>query len=98
MTENRGISQEGDSLLLHGNVGFDTVAGLSRQLENILSDEIKTVDCSGITHADSAAISLLVFCLSLAKNRTIPLKIRGVSPALRSLVDLYGIEVFFNYE
>lgn len=96
MTAIPAISRNGDTLLLQGNISFNTVAALSDLLRKELTADIKTVDCSGISHADSSAISLLIDCLSLTRDRAVPLRICGINQAVRSLVDLYGVADFFQ--
>lgn len=88
------ILQKGETLFLQGDINFYTVALLLKQLENLLTDNIKSLDCSGINQVDSSAVSLLIHSLTLTRNRALPLKINGVNHTLQSLINLYEVDDF----
>ncbi len=92
MSESATLTIEGDTLYLAGPVTFETVTALARQMEKQLTGTISRINCSGITHADSAAVSLLLQALHITTHRTMPLPIEGIGPALQSLIKLYGVE------
>lgn len=92
MSETATLTIEGETLHLAGPVTFETVTPLARKMGKQLTDKISRISCSGITHADSAAVSLLLHALQLTTHRTMPLQIEGIGPALQSLIRLYGVE------
>lgn len=50
------------------------------------------VDCSMLTQVDSSAVAVLLAWQRAAAQRGQSLAIAGVSPQLRSLASLYGVE------
>jgi ABC-type transporter Mla MlaB component len=89
MMPEKSLSVQGDTLFIKGEVSFDTTAGLIQQLDKLSLEDIKLLDCSGITQSDSAAVGLLLYL----QRRDIPLQ--GVTDSLLGLLDLYDVKRFF---
>ena len=79
------------TLFISGVLGFTTVAEIMRQMESLSRNDIRQFDCSGVTHSDSAAVSLLLY---FAGDGVIGL--HGVNASLQGLIDLYGVTQFFR--
>ena len=79
-------------LQLQGVVNFHSVVPLYEEFERLLAPGVNSLDCQGILNCDSSAISLLLACLRLAKQREINLRIVGVDNQLLSLARLYEVE------
>lgn len=91
MKPQASVSVTGDTLHLVGELGFDTVPELMREIENLSLEPVRQLDCSGITYSDSAAVSLLLYL-----RRDSAVSLRNVQEQLRGLLDLYGVTEFFN--
>ena len=89
MKSEKALSLLGDTLFISGDVSFDSTAGLIRQLDQLPLNEVRRLDCSGITQSDSAAVGLLLYL----QGRAIPLQ--GVTPSLQGLLNLYDVTGFF---
>lgn len=82
------LTREGDTLKVAGPMNLDSVAALLAQSAGML-DGATLIDLSGVTEADSSAVSLLLEWRRQAKN--IRLRFARLPPALQSLADLYGV-------
>lgn len=91
MKDQASVSVRGDTLYLSGEIGFNTIAKLQQQIEELPRKEIKQLNCGGITQSDSAAVSLLLYLL---KDNQIVLQ--DVNKSLQGLLDLYGVNTLFN--
>lgn len=89
MKSEKALSLLGDTLFIKGDVSFDSTAGLIQQLDKLPLNEVRRLDCSGITQSDSAAVGLLLYL----QGRAIPLQ--GVTPSLQGLLNLYDVAGFF---
>lgn len=82
-------------LTITGELSFQTVTELYRQLQSHLTDHVDTVDCQGISLVDSCAVSLLLAivraCHNKATNTKTP-KFVNVSQSLQTLITLYEVE------
>lgn len=90
------LTRSGSTLYLQGDLNFATVAALYQQLQQQLVEGVKQLDCTGVRQADSAAISLLLSGLRLARRRRIDLQVGGLSGQILSLVRLYDVESLFT--
>jgi phospholipid transport system transporter-binding protein len=54
------------------------------------------IDVAGLTHADSAALSVLLSWQRRARAESARLRVLNLPPALRSLATLYGVEEFIG--
>lgn len=86
------VSVLGSRLLLAGEINFYTAREIFLQMEKQLSDAVDCIDCSGVTHADSTLLSLLLHAWSEAQRRQQPLRFCGLSSTTLSLAGLYGVD------
>ncbi|MBT9613655.1 MAG: STAS domain-containing protein [Burkholderiales bacterium] len=82
------LTREGDTLKVAGPMNIDSVSALLTQSTGML-EGVTLVDLSGVTEADSSAVSLLLEWRRQAKNAA--LRFTNLPPALKSLADLYGV-------
>ena len=77
-------------LSIIGDLTFQTVADLHKQLPDNLNGIIDTVDCQGITHSDSAAVSFLLAIMRACQPQE-P-KLVNVDHSLSTLAKLYDVD------
>ena len=94
MNQDSQLVKEGQAIYLQGKVGFQTVNGLFKSLQQELTPEVTILDCSRVGICDSSAISLLLAGRTLAQERKIQLSIRGMNEQMQSLARLYEVESF----
>ncbi|MFT6791112.1 MAG: ABC-type transporter Mla MlaB component [Cellvibrionaceae bacterium] len=84
------------TLAITGDITFLTVADLYNQLQVILKNNtINAVDCGGVNHADSTAVSFLLAIEKGCKGR--PLEFLNVDHSIRALAKLYSVdEILFR--
>lgn len=82
------LTREGATLKVAGPMNIDSVSALLVQSAGML-EGLTLVDLSGVTEADSSAVSLLLEWRRQAKNAA--LRFANLPPALKSLADLYGV-------
>lgn len=82
------LTREGATLKVAGPMNIDSVAALLAQSAGML-EGATTIDLSGVTEADSSAVSLLLEWRRLAKKTA--LRFAHLPPALQSLAELYGV-------
>ncbi len=82
------LTREGDTLKVVGPMNIDSVSALLAQSADML-DGVNLIDLSGVTEADSSAVSLLLEWRRQVKNAT--LRFAKLPPALKSLSELYGV-------
>ena len=82
------LTREGDTLKIAGPMNIDSVAALLAQSAGMLNGA-KLVDLSGVTEADSSAVSLLLEWRRQTKDGA--LRFANLPPALKSLAELYGV-------
>jgi phospholipid transport system transporter-binding protein len=86
------IAVNGDRLVLTGALTMLTVAGLIEEGRRILAGGVSTVDVSGATEVDSAALALL---LDWRRSANHALKIVGMPKGMASLATLYDVQDLF---
>ena len=86
------LSSENNTLKLHGVVNMDTANRLLQDFRQQLGSGINTLDCENVSEADSAAISLLLACISHAQAQQIELHLSGMGEQLLNLARLYEVE------
>ncbi len=69
----------------------NAAAVLRDGLSRVQQGDVK-VDCSALTQVDSAAVAVLLAWQRAAAQRGQSLALDGVSPQLRSLATLYGVD------
>lgn len=77
-------------LTISGDLSFYTVADLHKQLPANLNGTVDTVDCQGITHVDSSAVSFLLTIVRVCKPRRV--KLINPGHALLTLAKLYDVD------
>lgn len=82
------LTREGATLKVAGPMSIDSVTALLTESAGML-DGITDIDLSGVTEADSAAVSLLLEWRRQAQPTN--LHFTHLPPALKSLADLYGV-------
>ena len=82
------LTREGDTLKVVGPMNIDSVAGLLTQSAGMLVG-VSAVDLSGVTEADSSAVSLLLEWRRQSQSDA--LRFAHLPPALKSLAELYGV-------
>lgn len=86
----------GALLELPEEVSIATVPGLLRQGESAMAGDTLTVDWSLVTRLDSAAVSLALQWLRLARRRGVALRHANLPAAFHSLARLYGVTDFIG--
>ena len=82
------LTREGDTLKVVGPMNIDSVSGLLIQSAGMLAG-VSAVDLSGVTEADSSAVSLLLEWRRQVQSDV--LRFTNLPPALKSLAELYGV-------
>jgi len=85
------ISQEGERLLLKGQVTLGTVAALLTQVRARLAPGVAMLDFKDVTEVDSAAVALALECLREAKQRELALTLANLPAAMQDLAELYAV-------
>lgn len=81
------------AVVLAGALVFDTVPdALSRSLAVLVASGPLVVDFGGVTHADSAALALIVEWRRIAEGRGVTLELLNLPPQLRALAAATGLE------
>lgn len=93
---NASLTQSENTLFLSGEVTISTVPALFEKMEELLCEGITTLDCRGISKADSSALSLIIHGISRALTWESSLAIRDLNNTLRSLAELYGVDDMLN--
>jgi len=84
------IVREGNRVRLTGPVSLDTVASLVAE-ESAFEGGDVVVDLSGITLADSSALSLMLEWVRRYGGGGRRIAFANLSPGLHSLAELYGV-------
>lgn len=95
MANHASLSFDNDTAFVEGEVDFTTVVPLRRQVEAWLrgaAPENCHLDLGKVTGCNSAATTLLLSCLRTANGVGKILVIGHIPSALRSLMDLGGLE------
>ena len=86
------VNDGGKVLLLSGRLTFANAHEAYREFTRLLQEPIERVDCSGLEHADSTALALLLTGAGLVREKKRMLQIEGLNPRLHSLARVYGVE------
>ena len=79
-----------------GELGFTTVTELLHSSQSLLSNAQMQIDLSGVKHADSAGLSLLVEWLRLAKQQGRRLEYVALPAQLKALAGISEVETLFT--
>ena len=85
------IERQGDRCVVSGNVTHDQVPALLDQSDALLDHGCNVIDLAGVQAIDSSILSLLLEWMRRAAERNTQLTFTNPVPALRSLIDLYGL-------
>ena len=101
MTENNGgddavatgrFSASNDGWLFAGALTFDDAAAVLEASQALPLPASGVVDFSGLMHADSAALAVMIALKRRGTEEGRTLAIRNIPPSLRSLAAVYGID------
>jgi phospholipid transport system transporter-binding protein len=84
------IEQQGNRLLVHGDMTVETVGALMAEGLPEMAGEIE-LDLSQVSDVDSSAVSLLFQWLREAQSRQVSLRYSNLPATLVSLATLYGV-------
>lgn len=83
----------GGRFRITGPLTFDTVSAALTESQNLFADNARIeLDLSGVTHADSAGLALLVEWVSRARRSKCDLKFRHVPEQVRALAGISDVE------
>ncbi len=83
---------------LHGDLSFDTATQLLVQSQAMFAGESTLeLDLSGVTHADSAGLSLLIEWLRQAKRQGKSLRYLSLPLQLQALADVSEVKSLFSH-
>lgn len=92
LTKQTAYIIEGQTLKLSGEVNVYSIGKLFKKNDSILQEQIKQVDCSYITAADSSFLALILYL----KKHNSQLSISNLPDDLKSLMDLYDLDDLLN--
>ena len=90
------LGEDGRTLYLAGELSFATAKTVYHELVSRIDDKVEQVDCSELQYADSTALALLLIATGMSGKQQRELKIRGLSPRLVSLAEVYGVYRLLN--
>ena len=82
--------------LVSGELSFATVTELLAQSRSLFTEPRIDIDLSGVTHADSAGLSLLVEWLREAKHQSRELHYSSLPVQLQALADISEVQGLFS--
>ena len=85
------IVAENDRWRLMGALTFDDAAAVFAASKAIPLPAAGVVDLSGLTHADSSALAVVLAIHRRAAGEGRAVEVEGVPPTLRSLAVVYGV-------
>lgn len=90
--------REPEGLALKGDLRFATVTSVRERLEQLIAtgNTHCVVDFSGVTSADSSALSLWLCCQREAERHGVRLEARKVPKELMSIARLVGLDSLFE--
>ncbi|HLU77669.1 MAG TPA: STAS domain-containing protein [Burkholderiales bacterium] len=90
----RAVLQD-DRLILEGEINSTTVAGLLDGALAHVREGAETVDFSGVSDVDSAAVALALACIREAQARNHTLRFANLPPKFNDLARLYNVSELF---
>jgi phospholipid transport system transporter-binding protein len=88
------VEREGDTLRVRGELNFASVADLWRTTGPLFAaDPPVRVDLSGVSHANSAGVALLVDWLSQASRRQQALVFLNVPAQMRAIIQVADLDM-----
>ena len=87
-----GFSASNDGWIFAGALTLDDAADVLEASRSLALPANGAVDFSRLTHADSAALAIMISLKRRAVAEGHALTLRGLPPSLRSLAVVYGVE------
>jgi phospholipid transport system transporter-binding protein len=87
-----GFSSSNDGWIFGGALTLDDAAQVLRASSEMPLPANGVVDFSGLMHADSSALAVMIALRRRARAEGRDLELRGLPAALRSLAVVYGVE------
>ena len=87
-----GFSASNDGWLFAGALTFDDAAAVLEASQSLPLPVSGVVDFSGLLHADSAALAVMIALKRRGTEQGRTLAIRNMPPSLRSLAAVFGID------
>jgi phospholipid transport system transporter-binding protein len=87
-----GFSASNDGWLFAGALTLDDAAAVLEASQALPLPVSGVVDFSGLMHADSAALAVMIALKRRGTEEGRTLAIRNIPPSLRSLAAVYGID------
>ncbi|MCB1671779.1 MAG: STAS domain-containing protein [Gammaproteobacteria bacterium] len=85
------LNEDSSVLSLSGRLTFGNARQAYRELTRLMCDGVARIDCSGLEHADSTALALLLTALASVSEPERRPHIEGLNPRLQSLARVYGV-------
>ncbi len=86
------VRRNQNTLAIGGMITFDNVSLCLAKIEALNLDSVECTDFSGVTYTDSSAICLLIEIYKMVSKQSRSMSFSGVSPTLKKLMQLYGVE------
>ncbi len=90
------LEADGNALMVQGQVGFEAASALAEAGQDWLANQpagaAVIFDLSGVADVSSAALSVMLEWARAARVAGLELQVVRLSPALRRLADLAGLE------
>lgn len=97
MAQAKLVATAADQFAVSGELSFATVTALLQQSRAVFADAAKlTIDLAGVTHADSAGLSLLLEWLRYGKHHDKPVQFHNMPAQLRSLAEISEVQPLFG--
>ena len=91
-THAASIEQDGNRLLIKGELDFHSVPALARQAAALLARmQDASVDCAGVSRANSAGLALLLEMSRIMRARQRAIAFHNVPPQIQSVAHAYGL-------
>jgi phospholipid transport system transporter-binding protein len=85
--------RDGDTLHVHGELDFDSVAHLWETTGSLFRAEpIYRIDFSGVQRSNSAGVALMVEWLRQARRRQWPLAFVNIPDQMRAIIEVAELE------
>lgn len=85
--------RDGDTLHVHGELDFDSVAHLWETTGSLFRAEpIYRIDLSGVQRSNSAGVALMVEWLRQARRRQWPLAFVNIPDQMRAIIEVAELE------
>lgn len=87
------VERDGDTLHVHGELDFDSVAHLWETTGSLFRAEpIHRIDLSGVQRSNSAGVALMVEWLRQARRRQWPLAFVNIPDQMRAIIEVAELE------